>query len=136
MTTKSKPKITVAAAIILGKSRTVLMAKRKKGVHLEGLWEFPGGKTHPGETLEICLVRELREELGIETRVKNLFLSTSHEYGEKIVHLHFFLCDIVSGIPHPHEAEELKWIEIEKLNDYDLPPADKDIIQKLQNEIR
>ena len=126
--------VVVGAGIIL-KDNSILMARRREKDHLGGFWEFPGGKIHDGENLEQCLARELKEELGVEARVNNLFFSTVHEYPEKIVHLHFFLCDILSGEPKPHASEELKWIEIKNLTDYPLPPADKELVEKLKKEI-
>jgi len=129
------PHVAVVAAAIILKDKTVLLARRRKGDHLEGFWEFPGGKIHYGETLEECLRRELKEELGVEVKVNTLFYSTAHEYPEKIVHLHFFLCEIFSGDPMPHESEELVWAELDALSDYSLPPADAMLINKLKGGV-
>lgn len=125
--------VVVSAAVIL-KDKSVLLTRRRKDDYLGGLWEFPGGKIHDGESLESCLRRELKEELGVATRVNRLYFSTTHEYPQKKVHLNFFLCDIISGIPNPQAAEELAWVDVKNLSDYELPPADKELVEKLQRE--
>lgn len=130
----SKPEITVAAGIILRGAREipeVLLTRRKENAHLGGYWEFPGGKIRPGESLEECLKRELHEELGVEAQIKRPILSTSYEYPGKIVHLHFYLCDILSGFPRPREAEELAWVSVGDLAGYQLPPADQELVAQL-----
>ena len=91
--------IVVTAAIIERDGR-FLMARRLKGTHLEGLWEFPGGKIEPGESLEACIVRELAEELGVESRIVGKRWETAHDYSTKRVELHFFDCEI-DGDPRP-----------------------------------
>ena len=89
--------IVVTAAIVEREGR-FLVTRRQNGVHLAGLWEFPGGKRDPGETLEACMIRELDEELGVHARVQEEVLVTSHAYPERIVELHFLRCEI-SGMP-------------------------------------
>ncbi len=92
----SRPAIEVSAAIIFRDGK-LLIAQRHTASHLGGLWEFPGGKREPGETSEQCLVREIREELGVEISVGELFEEVSHTYPEKSVHLKFFFCQVISG---------------------------------------
>ena len=89
--------IQVAAALIVHEGR-YLITQRRADVHLGGLWEFPGGKRESGESLEDCLRRELREELGIEISLPVLFRVIRHDYPEKSVELHFFKCAIASDL--------------------------------------
>lgn len=125
--------IQVAAGLICQRGR-YLIAKRKPGTHLGGLWEFPGGKREGGESMEECLRRELREELGIEVAGPKLFRVIRHEYPEKTVELHFFLCDAFSGTPEPHGCDALAWVAPGDLNRYDFPPADRPIVESLNPE--
>jgi len=126
-----KRHIQVAAGLILREGR-YLIARRKVGVHLGGLWEFPGGKCEPGESLEDCLRRELREELGIEITTPVPFRVTRHEYPEKTVELHFFRCSILDGQAQALDCEDLCWVIPEQLTKFEFPPADQPLIQALQ----
>jgi 8-oxo-dGTP diphosphatase len=121
--------IVVAAAIIERDGRW-LMARRLKGTHLEGLWEFPGGKADPGETLEACLVRELAEELGVDGRVAGLRWSTTHDYPGTRVELHFYDCTI-DGDPQPLLGQELRWVSASELAELPLPEADAGLVALL-----
>ena len=121
--------IVVTAAIIERDGR-FLMARRLKGSHLEGLWEFPGGKIEPGESLEACLARELDEELGVPCRVGRLRLATAHEYPGRRVELHFFDCEI-DGDPRPLLGQELRWVGASELASLPLPEADAGLVALL-----
>lgn len=121
--------IVVTAAVIERDGRW-LMARRVKGSHLEGLWEFPGGKIEPGESLEACLVRELVEELGVPSRVRGLRLATSHDYPGRRVELHFFDCGI-DGEPRPLLGQELRWVSASELASLPLPEADAGLVALL-----
>lgn len=123
--------IQVAAGLILREGR-YLIAQRKVGVHLGGLWEFPGGKCEPGESLEDCLRRELWEELGIEISTPVPFHVIRHEYPEKTVELHFFRCSIQDGQAQALNCEDLCWVTPEELAKFEFPPADQPLIQALQ----
>ena len=127
--TADRSTIVVAAAIIEQDGRW-LMARRLKGTHLEGLWEFPGGKVDPGETLEACLARELAEELGVESRVEGLRWSTTHDYPGKRVELHFYDCTI-EGEPQPLLGQELRWVSASELAELPLPEADAGLVALL-----
>ncbi|MEO5821228.1 MAG: (deoxy)nucleoside triphosphate pyrophosphohydrolase [Vicinamibacteraceae bacterium] len=122
--------IVVVAAAIIERDGCWLLARRLKGTHLEGLWEFPGGKIDPGETLEACLVRELAEELGVESRVASLRWSTAHDYPSKRVELHFYDCTI-SGEPRPLLGQELRWVSASELAGLPLPEADAGLVALL-----
>jgi 8-oxo-dGTP diphosphatase len=126
-----KTGIEVSAALVFHKGK-LLITQRHAGAHLGGLWEFPGGKRDPNETFEQCLVRELREELGIEVEVGELFEGITHNYAEKIVHLKFFLCKLVSGAPQPLDCAAFKWVEKTKLADFEFPAADALLLEKLR----
>lgn len=123
--------LTVVAAIIW-KDGKVLITRRRKGSHLGGLWEFPGGKVESGEALDAALIREIREELDISIEVHDEFMAEAHEYPDRTVMLHFFNCSIRAGDPRPLEADELRWIAISELNDFEFPPADRELIARLQ----
>ena len=123
--------VEVAAGLICSGGR-YLIAKRKPGVHLAGLWEFPGGKREAGETLEDCLRRELLEELSVRVDVPIPFQIIRHEYAEKTVELHFFRCTIEAGQPTPVDCAELRWVSPSELTGYQFPPADRPIIEALQ----
>ena len=125
--------VQVAAALILHEGR-YLITRRKADVHLGGLWEFPGGKREPGESLEECLCRELREELGIEITEPVPFQSIRHAYPEKTVELHFFRCSIKDGQPRPLGCEALQWVPPEELTRVPLPPADRPLVETLQGQ--
>jgi mutator protein MutT len=100
-----KKKIEVTAAIIRHEGK-ILITERPEGSHLEGLWEFPGGKKENNENLEECVTREIREELGIKINPCKLLLSVTHEYESKIVDLYAFLCTLVNGVPAPLKARK------------------------------
>jgi mutator protein MutT len=124
--------IDVSAALIFYNGK-ILITQRQVTAHLGGLWEFPGGKREPQETFEECLVREIREELGIEISVGKLFEEITHAYAEKTVHLKFFICELLSGEPQTLGCAAFKWIEKPELADYEFPAADAQLLQKLRD---
>jgi len=124
--------VQVAAGLIVREGR-YLIARRKIGTHLGGLWEFPGGKCEPGESLEDCLRRELREELGIDVSAPVHFRTIRHEYPEKIVELHFFRCAVSRGEALALDCEEIRWVVPDEMTDYEFPPADRPLIEALRN---
>jgi len=129
------PSVEVAAALVF-RGGKLLITRRYDDAHLGGLWEFPGGKREPGETFEQCLVRELREELGIEVAVGALLESLTHAYPEKNVHLRFFRCRWTEHEPRLLGCAALKWVTAAELRDYAFPAADARLLQILQNTPR
>ena len=125
--------VQVAAGLIVREGH-YLIARRKAGTHLGGLWEFPGGKREPGESLEDCLHRELREELGIAVTSPVRFRVIRHEYPEKTVELHFFRCTVSRGEASALDCEEVRWVTPGELSDYEFPPADRPLLEALQQE--
>jgi mutator protein MutT len=123
--------IEVSAALIFRNGK-LLITQRHPNAHLGGLWEFPGGKREADETFEQCLVREIREELGIEIAVGELFEEITHDYPEKTVHLKFFLCQLLQGKPQTLGCAAFKWIGKPELSDYEFPAADVQLLEKLR----
>jgi len=123
--------VQVAAGLIVREGR-YLIARRKAGTHLGGLWEFPGGKREPGESLEDCLRRELREELGVDVTQLVHVRVIRHDYRGKTVELHFFRCTISRGEASALDCEEVRWVTPSELSDYEFPPADRPLIEALQ----
>ena len=130
-----KPTIQVAAGLVK-KYHRYLITKRPAGVHLGGFWEFPGGKRETGESLEECLQRELKEELGIDITPGSPFYIIRHEYPEKLVELHFFCCTIHRGVPQMLGCEEWRWVAPKDLSNYEFPPADQPILDLLKRSER
>jgi 8-oxo-dGTP diphosphatase len=126
--------IIVTAAVIERDGR-FLVTRRLKGTHLEGTWEFPGGKCDAGETLTDCLARELREELDVASHIGVEAFATTHAYPERSVELHFFRCELL-GEPRPVIGQEMRWVRREDLATLEFPPADADLIRILQTGAR
>jgi len=126
----AEPAPTVVAAAVIERDGHLLVTRRLKDTHLEGHWEFPGGKCEPGETLDACLARELREELGVAARVGSSILVTEHSYSTVTVRLHFLSCEI-DGNPVPQLGQQMQWIRREELDRLEFPEADRELIEKL-----
>ena len=120
----------VVTAAVIERDGCVLVTRRLKGSHLEGYWEFPGGKCDPGETLVACLARELREELGVAVVVGDEILSVTHTYPDRVIELHFFRCGL-AGEPVPQLAQEMQWIRRHELGELQFPPADEELVALL-----
>jgi 8-oxo-dGTP diphosphatase len=127
--TTSRPHVVVAAAVIR-RGDEYFVTRRQAGVHLEGYWEFPGGKCDAGETLEGCLAREIREELDAGVRVGSELLAVTHEYPERSVELRFFACEL-EGNPQPMLGQEMRWVRREDLALLPFPPADAELLELL-----
>jgi len=122
--------VVVVAAAIVERSDRFLLTRRLQGTHLAGAWEFPGGKCEPGESLEVCLARELMEELAVECTVGRPILVTRHVYAERTVELHFFATTL-SGNPVPQLGQEMRWASRADLGTLPFPEADRELIQLL-----
>ena len=122
--------IVVSAAVVEIDGR-FLVTRRQKGVHLEGVWEFPGGKCDKDEPLTVCLARELLEELDVPSRIGEELFATTHAYPECSVELHFFRCELL-GEPRPQLGQEMRWVRREDLASLEFPPADAELIQILK----
>ena len=129
------PLLLVAAAALTDVDRRVLIAQRPAGKSMAGLWEFPGGKVDPGETPEAALVRELREELGIEVCLECLapFTFASHAYETFHLLMPLFLCNTWEGEITPREGQQIAWVRASRLRDYPMPPADQPLIPYLRD---
>ena len=120
----------VAGALFDGAGR-VLIAQRPAGKALAGRWEFPGGKLHPGESPYEALVRELREELGVEVIAAGRLMRYSHAYAERVVWLDMWTVQRWSGEPRGLDGQALKWVEPGRLRDEDILEADQPIVVAL-----
>jgi A/G-specific adenine glycosylase len=129
---KRKPIPSIEAVIgVISKNGRVLIAKRPAKGLLGGLWEFPGGKPEPGESLTGALEREIREEVGIKVAVKKPFIVVRHAYSHFKVRLHAFSCDYLSGTPKPLGCDDLKWVPLPRLENHPFPKANQVIISRL-----
>ena len=126
--------VLVAAVALIDADGRVLLAKRPEGKAMAGLWEFPGGKVEPGETPETALIRELHEELGIDTWASCLapLSFASHGYDDFHLLMPVYACRRWQGIVRPQEGQTLAWVRAGDLRDYPMPPADIPLIPVLQ----
>ena len=123
--------LTVVAAVIRHADR-FLVTRRQDGVHLAGLWEFPGGKVGPGESHAAALRREIHEELDTDVVVHELVFETTHAYPDRTVTLFFYRCDLL-GTPRPMLGQEMEWIPRNELSSLLFPPADDELVRILAN---
>ena len=121
--------ILVAAAVVEREGQ-FLLTRRQPGSHLAGAWEFPGGKCEPFEYLNDCLIRELREELAVEAMVHEEVLSTTYDYADRRVELHFFRCTLLAE-PSAALGQEMRWVSRAHLGQLECPPADASLIRLL-----
>jgi 8-oxo-dGTP diphosphatase len=130
-----KPLLLVAACALIDTDTRVLLARRPEGKKMAGLWEFPGGKLAPGETPEAALIRELREELGIDVAAACLapFAFASHAYERFHLLMPLFLCRRWQGFVQPLEGQTLAWVRPDRLTDYEMPQADKPLVPLLRD---
>jgi 8-oxo-dGTP diphosphatase len=132
MTNDERPTTTlVVTAAVIEIDDRFLVTRRQKGVHLEGLWEFPGGKCDKNEGLRDGLARELLEELDVPSRVGEEIFTTTYAYPERTIELHFFRCELL-GEPRPQLGQEMRWVDREELAGLELPPADTALIALLR----
>ncbi|MBL6624585.1 MAG: 8-oxo-dGTP diphosphatase MutT [Alphaproteobacteria bacterium] len=132
---KGLPTVLVSAVALIDRDGRVLLAQRPAGKRMAGLWEFPGGKIETGETPEAALIRELGEELGIDTAESCLAPLTfaSHRYDDFHLLMLVYVCRKWTGTPRPLEGGELAWVRASRLRDYEMPPADIPLIPVLQD---
>jgi 8-oxo-dGTP diphosphatase len=121
----------IGVAVIWNRAGQILLDRRKIGGTMGGLWEFPGGKIEPGETVEQCIVREIQEELAIEITVGEHLISINYTYPTFHLTLFVYHCQHISGVPQPIESEEIRWVNISDLDNYEFPAANQAIIQAL-----
>jgi mutator protein MutT len=124
--------VEVVAALVRDDTGRYLITRRRSGSHLAGLWEFPGGKREPGESLEAALRRELTEELSGLFVVGDRVETVRWEYPERTVVIHFYRCWLESGTIEPREAQAMAWVAPERLAELDFPPADRELITRLR----
>lgn len=124
-------KTNVTAAIIRQDDK-ILICQRAEGGSCSGLWEFPGGKLEDGESLDECLVRECREELGLRIKIKEIYAKTSYKYGEKEMDFTFFNAEIIEGEIKMKVHQDIKWVNGQELKFYTFCPADVEIAARLR----
>jgi 8-oxo-dGTP diphosphatase len=134
MAVRMRERILVTAAVI-ERDGAFLLTRRLDGTHLAGHWEFPGGKQHAGETLEACLVREIREELDADVAVGPEVLATVHDYPDRSIELRFFRC-VLKSDPKPALGQEMRWVALRDLPSVQLPPADDELVRLLTSPPR
>lgn len=129
------PQKTIGVGVIWNEQGQILIDRRLQTGVLGGLWEFPGGKIEPGETVEECIKREICEELGIAIEVGKHLITIEHIY----THLHVTLivhhCDYVSGTPQPLECDEVRWVTLAEIDEFPFPEANAQIIAALRQNV-
>ncbi|ABA21512.1 8-oxo-dGTPase [Trichormus variabilis ATCC 29413] len=131
-TTTTPPHKIIGVAVIWNDQQQILIDRRRPGGVMGGLWEFPGGKIEPGETVEQCIQREIYEELGIFIEVGESLITIDHTYTHLRVTLTVHHCRLLKGIPQPLECDEVRWVTVDELGDFTFPEANSEIIAALK----
>ena len=121
----------ISIAIVQNEHKKLLISRRQKGQHLAGKWEFPGGKVEQNEALEVAMLRELKEEVGLTATKYSLFDSLNFQYDDVDLSLHFYLVTEYEGQATSLEGQQIKWITATELTQYDFPKANLTVINKL-----
>jgi len=127
------PIVTTVVAAVIERDGEFFLTRRHAGTHLEGMWEFPGGKVDAGEPRADALRREIREELGAGVEVHHLIFETTHEYPDRTIALYFYKCTLI-GEPHPLLGQEMRWVQRSELMSLGFPPADTELIARLSGQ--
>lgn len=131
---KPLPHKQIGVAVITDEQGNILIDRRKQEGLLGGLWEFPGGKIEPDETVEACVSREIKEELDIEIEVGDRLITIEHAYTHFKVTLNVFNCKYLSGDPKPLESDEVKWVTLDEIDQYPFPKANSQIVEALRKQ--
>jgi len=123
----------IVTAAVVERGGRFLVTRRQDGVHLEGCWEFPGGKLEAGESHADGLRREMREELDADVEVGEEILAVSHAYDDRTVELHFYSCRL-AGHPMPQLGQQMRWVTRDEMRALRFPPADEVLIRRLTAE--
>ncbi|GKX41187.1 8-oxo-dGTP diphosphatase MutT [Pectobacterium carotovorum] len=129
----TQKQLSVAVGIIRNAEQQYFIARRPDGVHMAGMWEFPGGKVEEGETPEQALIRELHEETGIEASAPQALNEKTFSTPERIITLHFFLVETWQGEPYGREGQESRWVNVDELREEEFPPANAEMIRWLKS---
>jgi 8-oxo-dGTP diphosphatase len=129
---RKRDTVAIAAGIIVDGRGRILVARRLPGSHLEGLWEFPGGKVRPGESAEAAVRREVEEEVGLAVEETVFLHRQQFRYPDRAVEIDFFLARRFSGEPTPRQGQELAWVAPAELDCYPMPPANAAVIAMLR----
>lgn len=130
---KKRPHHQIGVGIVMNDNDEVLIALRPDDAMLGGLWEFPGGKQEENEEMEQTVIRELKEELGVDVSIIKPFMKLDHAYSHFKITLHAYLCELENGTPQPQDSQEVRWIAIDELEDYPFPKANRKLTEKLMN---
>jgi mutator protein MutT len=128
----AKPHKSIGVAVIWNQQRQILIDRRKPDGSMGGLWEFPGGKVEPNETIVDCVRREIREELGIEIEVGDRLMAIDYDYAQFSLTLHVYQCQHRSGEPTPIACDAICWVTANELDQYEFPAANQQIIAAIQ----
>lgn len=131
--TTTPPHKIIGVAVIWNEQQQILIDRRRPEGTMGGLWEFPGGKVEPGETVEECIQREIYEELGINIEVKECLITIDHTYTHLRVTLTVHHCRLLQGIPQPLECDEVRWVSLDELEKFTFPEANAQIIAALKS---
>lgn len=126
----------IGVGVIYNEAGNILIDRRRAQGEMGGLWEFPGGKIEPNETVQDCIKREIQEELGIEVSVEECLSIIKHRYSKFDVTLFVYYCQYVKGEPQPIECEEIRWVSVSELDRYDFPDANYQIITLIQSSFK
>jgi 8-oxo-dGTP diphosphatase len=124
----------IGVAVIWNEQQQILIDRRRLEGTMGGLWEFPGGKMEPGETIQECIRREIAEELGVEIEVKEHLITIDHTYSHLRVTLTVHHSRLIAGIPQPLECAEIRWVSVDELESYEFPVANNEIIAALKED--
>lgn len=127
-------KIYRVAASIIRYNGKILIAQRLRDDHMGLKWEFPGGKIEPGESVEECLIREIKEELDLEIEVDGEFTVVEHQYEDRKIFLHCHWCNYLGGEAKPKDCRDFRWVNLEELKVYDFAGADLTVVRLLLEE--
>lgn len=130
----TQPSKRIGVAVIADHQGRILIDRRLPTGVMAGLWEFPGGKIEPSESVEACIYREITEELGVEVRVGEHLITITHDYRIFTVTLIVHYCQIIKGEPQPLECAEVRWVNLTEIDQYNFPEANYQIIAALRRD--
>ncbi len=132
----STPHKVIGVGVIRNHNAEILIDRRLKSGEMGGFWEFPGGKIEANETVEECIRREIKEELGVEVAVRERLLTINHDYVKFTVTLFVHHCQYLSGEPQTIECDEVRWVKVEDIDQYTFPEANTKIVDTLKMQAK